>query len=62
MLSLFGIVSILSILVASFGAGLTAYNLLAIGPRTALSTIAGLSILSAGLGLMVIAVTMMPGT
>lgn len=62
MLSLFGITSILSLLVASVGAGLTAYDLLAIGPRTTLSTAAGLSILSAGLGLMVIAVTMLPNT
>jgi hypothetical protein len=62
MFSLFGIISILSIPVASFGAGLTAYNVLAIAPRSTLSTIAGLSTLSAGLGLMIIAVTMLPNT
>lgn len=62
MLSLLGIIALLSIVIASCGAGLTAYNLLAIGPRSTLSTIAGLSILSAGLGLIVVALTMMPNT
>lgn len=59
MFSLFGITAFASIAAASCGAGLTAYNL-ATGPRSTASTIAAPAILSAGLSMMVIAITMMP--
>ena len=51
---------IISVIVASCGAGLTAYTLLGIGERrTALWALTGPFILSAGLGLLIIAFSMM---
>jgi hypothetical protein len=59
--SSFGLLAIVSILFASCGAGLTAYNAIGIGPRTtSFWALAGPSLLATGLGLAIIAFSIMP--
>ncbi|MBS0273818.1 MAG: hypothetical protein JSR55_05325 [Proteobacteria bacterium] len=61
MLSSYGLLAIVSVVLASCGAGLTAYNLIGVGPRTtAFWALAGPSLLAFGLGLAIVALSLMP--
>ena len=61
MLSSFGMLTVFSIVLASCGAGLTAYNIFGFNPRTTTFwTLAGPSLLAFGFGLLILAFSMIP--